>query len=165
MQNKLIVDELMRMMTEDQAMRDAAVLNHDAWDVAVDERNTARLKEIVAEIGWPTVSKVGSEASHAAWLLVQHADKTVAFQQEALRLMGELPDGEVRKQEIAYLTDRVLVNEGKAQHFGTQFMRGDDGAMCPRPIEDEPALEDRRKVFELDTFEENMQRVQKYSKR
>jgi len=40
---------------------------------AVHKKNAARLTEIVEEFGYPTKSKVGTEASEAAWLIVQHA--------------------------------------------------------------------------------------------
>jgi hypothetical protein len=74
-------------------------------NAAVDERHTARLKEIVALTGWPTVSLVGPEAASAAWLLVQHADLDPAFQAHCLSLMKQLPDTEVSRINLAYLED------------------------------------------------------------
>src|SRR5262245_47910462 len=46
----------------------------------IDRENTARLKQIIDRIGWPTISRVGAQASSAAWLLVQHADAEPEFQ-------------------------------------------------------------------------------------
>ena len=51
--------------------------------------------------------------------------------------------GEVSKVDVAYLTDRVLVNEGKKQLFGTQFLEV-NGKLVPQPIADEANLEKRR---------------------
>lgn len=51
------------MALSDQDMRTTAMKNPDQWDDSVDQRNTARLKKIVEEIGWPTIPKVGAEAS------------------------------------------------------------------------------------------------------
>lgn len=51
------------MHDTDQEMRSRATRYESVWDNSVDERNTARLKEIITEIGWPTISKVGEEAS------------------------------------------------------------------------------------------------------
>ena len=42
-----------------------------------DRRNTARMQEIVKQIGWPTFDKVGEGPSNNAWLLVQHADRNL----------------------------------------------------------------------------------------
>jgi hypothetical protein len=50
---------------------------------AVDAANTARMKRIVAERGWPGRSLVGDDGAQAAWLLVQHADHDPAFQRVA----------------------------------------------------------------------------------
>ena len=92
-----------------------------AHGMNVDERHTARMKEIVKQHGWPTNSMVGSDGATAAWLLVQHADHDPKFQRHCLELMKKVPAGEVSTVDLAYLTDRVLVNEGKKQLYGTQF--------------------------------------------
>lgn len=58
--------ELLAMSQADQEMRIKAQNDMEIWDDSIDHRNTARLKEIVQEIGWPTIPKVGAEASQAA---------------------------------------------------------------------------------------------------
>ena len=88
----------------------------------VDARNIARLKQIVARQGWPAISLVGKEAAGAAWLLVQHADRDPGFQADVLHRMEILlPRGEVSPRDFAMLTDRVLVNRGEPQVYGTQY--------------------------------------------
>jgi len=110
----------------------------------VDSKHTARMKEIVAEYGWPTKSMVGEQGATAAWLLVQHADADPKFQRHCLALMKKAAPEEVSPKNLAYLTDRVLVNEGKNQLYGTQFFL-EDGKMVPQPIDDEANLDERRK--------------------
>lgn len=107
----------------------------------VDAANRKRLKEIIKEHGWPGKTLVGGDGAKAAWLLVQHADADVNFQRECLRLMEAAPEGEVSPKDVAYLTDRVLVNEGKKQRYGTQMGM----KLEPRPIED-PANVDKRRA-------------------
>ena len=46
---------------------------------AVHKANTARLGEIIDQIESPTRSKVGEEASEAAWLVVHYAIGEPAF--------------------------------------------------------------------------------------
>ncbi len=101
----------------------------------VDEANTKWLKSIVEKHGWPTISLVGKDGAKAAWLLVQHADADAKFQRRCLDLMLKLPKGEVSQSDLAYLTDRVLLSEGKKQIYGTQFL-SIEGKWQPRPIED-----------------------------
>jgi len=108
------------------------------YDMIKDVREIRKelLKKIIKEIGWPVISKVGKEASQAAWLVAQHADHDVKFQEYCLNLMKNASDGDVLKKQIAYLTDRILVNTGKKQLYGTQFYLNKKGVYGPRPIKD-----------------------------
>ncbi|PTL81905.1 DUF6624 domain-containing protein [Vitiosangium sp. GDMCC 1.1324] len=161
-------DELLRMVDEDQAARRAAGAAQfkDAATnermKAIDVKNTARMKEIIAQVGWPTKTLVGERASQGAWLLVQHADLDLAFQKQCLPLLEKSVEaGEGSKKDLAYLTDRILVAEGKPQRYGTQFHTV-DGKLVPRPIEDEATVDARRAAVGLGTmaeYNEMMQRM------
>jgi hypothetical protein len=109
----------------------------------VDGENRKWLMTVVDERGWPTISMVGKDGANAAWLLVQHADHNRKFQRKCLDLMTRLPKSEVSQSNLAYLTDRVLLAEGKKQIYGTQFSN-DDGKFQPRPLEDEANVDKRR---------------------
>ncbi len=139
--------EIIAMSEADQAMRKSGV-----WDASVDVRNTARIRQIIAEIGWPTISKVGKQAAQMAWLLVQHAGHDRDFQRACLALMRAQPSGEVDARNIAYLEDRVRVGEGRPQLYGTQFHASDQGALEPFPIEDQDQVDARRAEVGLGTL-------------
>jgi uncharacterized membrane protein YhfC len=109
----------------------------------IDSENTKRLEDVIEEYGWPRISVVGKDGSHAAWLLVQHADADPGLQRKCLDLMTSLPKTEVSQVDLAYLADRVLLAEGRKQLYGTQFTLS-DGAWQPRPIEDAANVEKRR---------------------
>jgi hypothetical protein len=108
-----------------------------------DQANTAWLKAIVAKQGWPTIGLVGGDGANAAWLLVQHADADPKVQRECLDLMAQLPRAQVSQSKIAYLTDRVLLAEGKKQVYATQFTLA-DGKWIPSPLEDAENVDQRR---------------------
>lgn len=154
----IIGQELLQMADIDQAMRNRA-MQGETWDSSVDSVNTERLKAIVQEYGWPTISKVGIEASSAAWLIAQHADHDVEFQAYCLKLMkNENPD-DLNPRNIAYLEDRVRVNQGQPQLYGTQFF--EVGAeLKPRPIENIKHLDERRTKVGLGPFEENKKQIE-----
>jgi hypothetical protein len=122
-----------------------------------DEHGLVRMKEIIAKYGWPGKSLVGTEAAGAAWLLVQHFDRDVAFQRSALEAMKKLPSCEVENTHLAYLTDRVLLNEGKKQLYGT-MLRKENGKFVPKPIEDEANVEKRRADLGLQPLAEYIRR-------
>jgi hypothetical protein len=110
---------------------------------AVDEDNTTWLKGVVEQHGWPTYTLVGKDGANAAWLLVQHADADPKFQRRCLDLMAKLPKDEVSQSNLAYLTDRVLLAQGKKQRYGTQVTFA-DGKWKPRPVADEANVDQRR---------------------
>ncbi len=108
-----------------------------------DEDNRRWMKTVVARVGWPTATMVGNDGAHAAWLIVQHADADPVFQHQCLNLMLQLPKTEYSQSDVAYLTDRVLLAEGKRQLYGTQFTTI-GGTLQPRPIADEAHVDERR---------------------
>ncbi len=59
-----------------------------------------------------------------------------------------------KPRELAYLTDRVRVNQGREQVFGTQMRSDANGMPIPQPIEDPERLDERRVAVGLDAFEE-----------
>ena len=126
-----------------------------------DRARTARLKEIVNTYGWPGRTLVGTEAAGAAWLLTSHAVTDVPFQRQALELMKKLGTCEVENSHLAYLTDRVLLAEGKKQLYGSYPTRGPNGELVPQPIDDEPNLDRRRAQLGLQPFAEYWRRINK----
>lgn len=134
-------EELLRMTAEDQRARGNGGAPDPQAMVRIDAENTARLKEIVARDGWPTVSMVGGDGAMAAWLLAQHADRDRAFQADVLARMGKLLEaGEASRSNYAYLHDRI----NEPQRFGTQGTCVDATRWAPRPIEDEANVDQRR---------------------
>lgn len=154
-----IAAEIMAMSEVDQAMRRSEV-----WDASIDVKNTARMRHIVADIGWPTISKVGQRASDMAWLLVQHADHDRDFQCTCLTLMRAQPANEVHEQHMAYLEDRIRVGEGRPQRYGTQFHTNAQGNLEPFPLEDQDQVDARRAAIGLNTLADYAASLQAYKK-
>lgn len=115
----------------------------------VDGENLPWLKDLIARTGWPGRSAVGEDGAEAAWLLAQHADMDPVFQRLCLELLtAAAADGEVSQKNVAYLTDRVLVAEGKPQEYGTQITAG-RGVWEPLPLRDPQTVDERRAVMSL----------------
>ncbi|UUX98683.1 DUF6624 domain-containing protein [Sphingomonas sp. J315] len=128
----------------DQA-RDYAyyIIASDGCDL--DEANTKWLKAQIERSGWFTIGKYGEDADTAAWLLVQHADRDPAFQNDVLRVLASLVDRkDTSPTNYAYLYDRVAVNSARPQRYGTQGRCTTSGIWEPRPIEDPGRLDERR---------------------
>lgn len=170
--NARLAAELARMAEEDQRVRGALVpfesseaAPNEWWRKTmemnrVDVANTDRLREIVDEHGWPGRSLVGEEGAEQAWLLVQHATSQLDFQRRVLDLLtAAVAAEEAPPRQLAYLTDRVRMLEGREQVYGTQFIVDEDGHPAPYPIEDPDRVDERRAAVGLDSVQEYLQNV------
>lgn len=160
--NEKFRQELLAMKERDQDLRSRIEKidpkEFDGQFLKADIEHVERLKEIIKEFGWPAISLVGEDGSNAVWLLVQHADHDLEFQKECLELIKDAESrGEAKKNHIAFLTDRVRVNSGQPQVFGTQFFKDENGKYAPRPIENESTLDERRMTYGLDPFEDYLE--------
>lgn len=152
--------ELARRVEVDQEAR-RALMSGGTIDLALAQRletidadNTAWMRKLVARHGWPTLAEVGPEASGHAWLLVQHADQDVAFQEHCLALLtAAVARGEAEKKHLAYLHDRVAMHRGRPQRYGTQF-REVDGQLEPYTLEDPARVDAWRAEMGLGTLAE-----------
>lgn len=113
----------------------------------VHKENAEELREIIGKIGFPTISKVGEEASDAAWLVIQHSIGEPEFMKSCCKIMMENSD-DIKPANIAYLHDRIQFFQGKPQRYGTQLMS--DG--IPYPVEDKNILNAERHKVNLTPF-------------
>jgi len=95
---------------------------------AVHRANAAELTQIINEIGFPGISKVGKEANEAAWLIAQHNIAEPSFMKSFFKLMTE-NEWDINRKHWAYLYDRLQYFQGKPQRFGTQL--NTDGSIHP----------------------------------
>jgi hypothetical protein len=80
-----------------------------------------RLEQIFDEYGYPGYNLVGKEGSSNFWLMVQHSDKDIEFQARVLeKLKKEVDKKNANGSDYGLLTDRVRINKGKKQIYGTQ---------------------------------------------
>ncbi|MBS0201190.1 MAG: hypothetical protein JSR70_12145 [Proteobacteria bacterium] len=160
-------DEILRRIAIDQQAQHASIDNKYAQPqmdalAAVNRDNLAWLRSTLMNAKrWPGRTQVGADGSNALWLLLQHADGDVALQRRALDLMTRAESGEVSPIDQAMLTDRVLVNEGKPQHYGSQFSTADKGTMTMKPADtdSEAELDARRAAVGLPSLADYRQQL------
>lgn len=142
---------------------EAGIVRGLTWSTirARDHANTAWMKTVVGQHGWPTIAKVGPQASSSAWMLVQHADDDPVFQLKMLRLMEPLAArGDVSPKNYALLHDRVMLQMTGKQRYGTQ-MSCASGSWRPFTLEDSGKVESYRYTAGLNTMAENAARILK----
>lgn len=107
-----------------------------------------RCEAIFEEVGFPDYEMVGKDASDGFWLIVQHCDYNPEFQERVVKAMElAVLRGEADGEYLAYLTDRVLVNTGKGQMYGTQVKYKFDLARAyPKSSIEAPEGVDARRI-------------------
>ncbi len=116
-----------------------------------DIKNLKRAKEIISQYGWLKISQIGNDGQNNLWLIVQHADQDVLFQQEALLAMEKLKGTkEINMENYAFLYDRVQCNLNYKQLYGTQVVWTSNGkASAFRTLIKEYIVDERRKQIGL----------------
>ncbi len=152
--------ELAMRVEQDQALRRETTSPENMTPAlldrlgAVDFDNTAWMRSLVTRHGWPTVAKVGEKGAGNAWLLVQHADHDVDFQEQCLELLrAAVAQGQASEKNLAYLEDRVAMHRGRPQRYGTQFVNK-GGGFAPYELEDPARVDEWRAEVGLGTLAE-----------
>lgn len=161
-------DQMRDMMSRDRKEHKLANKSGD-WSkwTEIAKANTKNLKKLVARHGWPAISMVGKTASRAAWFITQHSDADSKFQSDVLMMMKNIANAnpkDILKENLAFLEDRVLVNAGKKQLYGSQFYVNKKGELVPRPISNPKHLEERRREHNLPPFSEYVESAREYRK-
>ena len=119
--------------------------------------NAVDLDSIVKTYGWPGISEVGIDGCRLAWVIAQHSICTPELQKGFLRAMDEAAKvGNVPKQQVAMLTDRIRFNEGRAQLYGTVLDWNSLGELnCE--VEDPENVDARRASVGLEPLREALE--------
>ena len=119
----------------------------------MDSLNMLALEEILQQHGWPGEQEVGAKGNMAVWLIIQHANYDV--QKKYLPVMrAAVSDGKASPSELAMLEDRLAINEGRKQIYGSQVGRDETtGQFYFLPIEDESNVDQRRESVGLEPLE------------
>ncbi len=155
-----IADKIIQLKNEDLALRDKLIeerILEKGYNKAMEKlhnRNASKLNEIINNFGYPTIIEVGKEASEAAWLVIQHSIGQPEFMRKCAQLLEiSVNEKQANPKNLAYLTDRIAVFEGKPQLYGTQFDWDENGVLNPNRFDDLNKVNQRRKSIGLNTLE------------
>jgi len=171
-QNSDLQMELIQVYIDDQVARGNVMedliekynLNKDNITkedgVTVDARNRNKLKEIFQDYGFPTKEMVGKDAMNGIFLIIQHADGDKEWQMSQLpNIEKAVKKGDLDGQSYAYLYDRIRINSGEKQLYGTQFSNVD-------PVNNTVTLAETEDIENLDKrrMEVRMMPIDMYKK-
>jgi hypothetical protein len=164
--NQVLADELSAMEVIDQLAasngnppKSYSHLTLEEWRSFKDSvftTNQKRAKEIFNEYGFVGFNLAGEEGSLNFWLIVQHSDHNPKFQKNILEKMKiEVNKGNADSRHYGLLVDRVKLNTGQAQVYGTQVDYNMEICQAfPRNLADSVNVNKRRKEIGLEPIEE-----------
>jgi hypothetical protein len=127
-----------------------------------DSLNLIEIEGIIEAYGYPGKSLVGEPTNEAAWYIIQHSDKIEKYF-PLIRNAGE--NGELTKRLVAMMEDRMLMDQNKAQIYGTQIAgrkigESEEWFQFVWPIEKAEKVNELRKELGFNlTVEENAERL------
>ncbi|MBO3117489.1 hypothetical protein J4050_12065 [Winogradskyella sp. DF17] len=89
-----------------------------------DHRNQELVISILETCGMPTLNEVTQEQMNAIWLGLQHNAENKYRLKYFPLIEKAVKNGDLSKQQYALMKDRMLMDEGKAQIFGSQIKNG-----------------------------------------
>jgi Ca-activated chloride channel family protein len=124
------------------------------------DKYTARLCPILKEFGWPSANLVGHDGVDAAFFLLKNSS-SLELQRDLFPVISAATKkGEIGRAEFAGYVDRLCVNAGLKQLFGTQATIT-DGLLLLYPIEGEARVEERRKQYDLPPLREYIRTLER----
>lgn len=163
MHHQSTIDTIINLKNADLDLRDSLIKSGKLGDGYNDEmkelhiNNAKVLNEIIDRIGYPTIDKVGKEASEATWFVIQHSIGNPSFMKKCVALLEKAVDeNRADPKNLAYLKDRIAVFEGKPQLYGTQFDWDEKGELSPNPFDEIEKVNRRRKEIGLNSMEEQV---------
>lgn len=158
--NEPFARELFRMIIKDQGFMYAGNIERRKYlqnggyfstpaifpILALEEKNMQgnqkKLLQLLDKYGWPTASEVTEYAAAGAALIINHS--TYEIRSKYFPMLEEaFKKGEAQPLRYAKMRDRLLVEEGKKQLYGTQI-KMENLEREPHPIADPDNVDQRR---------------------
>ena len=119
----------------------------------INKKNVATIKKIIAETGFPTITRTSKRAYKAAVLIVLHSGDVELLEQSVTTLLKADADS-IERKDIGYMVDKSRIAQNRPQLYGTQYRKEANGDMHFHEIENPVDLEQRRAEMGMESFEE-----------
>ena len=117
-----------------------------------DHRNQELVISIIEKCGMPTLKEVSQKQMDAIWLGLQHSTKEIR-KKYFPQIEKAVKNGDIPKQDYALMKDRMLMDEGKPQIYGSQIKNGK-----LYKLENPKTVNERRKEMGLEPIEDYLKK-------
>lgn len=120
----------------------------------VDTENARRIREIIDRCGWRGKDDIGEEANETLFLCIQHVDDLTIQEKYLPMLKQAVEEGCAEGWHYAFLVDRIRMNRGEKQIYGTQSIFQNGTLDYVVPLEDPDKVDSLRRSVGLGTLNE-----------
>jgi hypothetical protein len=106
---------LKEVLEKDQQNRNSG----QVIDLKVDKENLEKVLGIIEHCGFPTVASVGQTGMMSTFLVLQHSTRRIR-EKYLPQIKSSAANGDLSLQEVALMEDRLLMESGEKQKYGTQ---------------------------------------------
>lgn len=167
--NTALQNELLIMFVNDQAVRGNLmddIIEKYQLDTNkilkkdlnyIDSLNIRRLKEIILKYGFPTGKLIGKDAMNGMFFIIQHSNELEWQKANLPMIKAAVSNGFIDGQKYAMLYDRIQMNSGLKQKYGTQLEKIDETTYRLYNLENEHELDMRRMgvgLFPIDMYKQ-----------
>lgn len=117
-----------------------------------DHRNQELVISIIEKCGMPSLKEVTQKQMNAVWLALQHTDSKTRKQYFPF-IEQAVTNGDLTKEKYALMKDRILMDEGKPQIYGSQIQNGK-----LYKLQNPKSVNDKRTKMEMESIEEYLAR-------
>jgi hypothetical protein len=118
-----------------------------------DHRNQELVISIIEKCGMPTLNEVTQEQMNAIWLGLQHNAENKYRLKYFPLIEKAVMNGDLSKEQYALMKDRMLMDEGKPQVYGSQIKNGK-----LYDLESPETVNERRQEMGLEPIEDYLKR-------
>jgi hypothetical protein len=121
--HRKIIDQKVRHHEDLDSLCGVYRITNEKLFFFIDSLNMVFLDSVIKKIErWPGIDFIGNEGDDAAWVIAQHADNFIDFQEKCYRLLEDAYDNNnTASTNIPYLYDRIMINKGLKQRYATQM--------------------------------------------
>ena len=122
----------------------------------IDKENAKVVASIIDKYGWLGTEDIGDDGNQTLFLCIQHCEDSVIQHKYLPIIEDAVHKGNAKPWHFAFLTDRILMNQGKPQVYGTQTVII-DGRTYPVPLQNPREVDALRKSIGMESLDEYMQ--------
>jgi len=146
----LLAAEIIKRYEADQALRaDPPINNKKMAEIGRDNGEFLEGAFYAFDQNWPDSCQIGLKAADAALILLQHSPDLEFRKLALIAISRAVNRGNLRKSQIPMIADRIALEDGRPQEFGTQLICGRNGHLRPTEISDPKAVDNRREAYDL----------------